>query len=113
MQKGFQNNMNLDHTKTSAGSFIFQSYITDAAMGLNAPKGLESLPDGTWIVGSKVTDKTVWNSIKSGERNGFSVEGVFEFFQPDKSKNDVADAEVMELLNSLNKMLDNKIKSKK
>lgn len=78
-KKGFQSDLNLDHTTTPAKSFVFQSYIVDSKFGMNSPKGLD-LPDGSWVVGVKVTDKEVWNDIKAGKRKGFSVEGMFQFF---------------------------------
>lgn len=82
-QKGFQSNVNLDHTTASADSFIFQSFIVDSAKGISSPKGLD-LPDGSWVVGMKVMNKEVWKSIKEGKRAGFSVEGFFEFFNNKK-----------------------------
>jgi len=77
--KGFFNNTNIGHSVIPADSVIFQSYITDEAKGITAPKGLGSVPDGSWIVGLKVQSQKTWNLIKSGEINGFSVEGIFQF----------------------------------
>lgn len=82
-QKGFQSNLNLDHTATPAKSFVYQSYIVDSSKGVSSPKGL-NLPDGSWVVGVKVTDPQVWEEIKSGKQKGFSVEGVFQYFKINK-----------------------------
>ncbi|TFF34388.1 XkdF-like putative serine protease domain-containing protein [Mucilaginibacter psychrotolerans] len=76
-QKGFFNNTNIEHTLIPADSYIFQSYITDEAKGIAAPKGI-TVPDGTWIVGVKVLNDTVWQNIKDGSIKGFSVEGIFK-----------------------------------
>ncbi|RYE51543.1 MAG: hypothetical protein EOP48_18065 [Sphingobacteriales bacterium] len=92
--------MNLDHTATPAKSFVFQSYIVDSNKGMTSPKGL-NLPDGSWVVGVKVTDDGVWNDIKSGKRKGFSVEGLFEYF----NKHQDEDAQVLEALQSLHNQL--------
>jgi 2'-5' RNA ligase len=78
-EKGFFNNMNVDHSDRSAGSYVFQSYIVDEAKGINAPKGVD-VPDGTWMVGVKVNDAKVWEDIKAGKTKGFSVEGIFDLF---------------------------------
>lgn len=79
-ERGFFNNMNIDHNKdVSAGSYVFQSYIVDSTKGISAPTGID-VPDGTWIVGVKVNDPAVWADIKSGKTNGFSVEGFFDIF---------------------------------
>ncbi len=76
-QKGFFNNTNIEHTLIPADSYIFQSYITDEAKGITAPKGV-TVPDGSWIVGVKVLNDSVWQNIKNGSIKGFSVEGIFK-----------------------------------
>lgn len=112
MKSGLTNSMNLDHQNTDADSTIFQSYIVDTTMGMSSPKGL-NLPNGSWVIGTKVYNQDVWNSIKSGERKGFSVQGIFEFFEKHKQKDeDITDAEFLKQLNILNKIFD-KIKIKK
>lgn len=75
MRNGRQNDTNLEHTAVPAGSYVFQSYITDSKRGINAPKEFPDLPDGTWVLGMKVDDPEVWKAVKSGELKGFSVEG--------------------------------------
>lgn len=76
-KKGYHSKMNIEHTEEDADSFIYQSYIVDRALGLNPPVGLEDTPDGSWIIGVKVNSESLWEDIKSGKRNGFSVEGFF------------------------------------
>lgn len=76
-KKGYNTRMNVEHTEEDADSFIYQSYIVDRALGLNPPVGLEDTPDGSWIIGVKVNSEELWKDIKSGNRNGFSVEGLF------------------------------------
>jgi hypothetical protein len=83
-EKGFFNNMNIQHSSVPAGAFVFQSYIVDTAKGMPAPVGIDA-PDGSWIVGVKVNDPTTWLSIKEGKSNGFSVEGLFDLFDTDMS----------------------------
>lgn len=86
-KKGFQTNINLEHNENSpANSFVFQSYIVDETKGMTSPTGL-NLPDGSWVVGVKVTDSNVWADIKAGKIKGFSVEGLFELFESDLIKN--------------------------
>ncbi|RZK45903.1 MAG: hypothetical protein EOO97_00270 [Pedobacter sp.] len=103
--RGFQKNMNLDHTATPAKSFIYQSYLVDSDKGMNSPKGLD-LPDGSWVVGVKVTDADVWADIKAGKRKGFSVEGLFEFIQPSKMSRHIKnergqDVEMLKILQQM------------
>lgn len=106
-KKGFQKNMNLDHTKTPAKSYIFQSYIVDESKGMAAPKNL-NIPDGSWVVAAKVEDPTVWKEIKAGKQKGFSVEGVFEMIE-NKSEQNI-DEEMMKALKLLNSLINKKKK---
>lgn len=75
-QKGLFNNTNIEHTIIPADSYVFQSYIVDSDKGINSPKGITA-PNGSWIIGVKVLNDVVWQSIKSGSIKGFSVEGIF------------------------------------
>lgn len=77
MKSGFQNNVNLDHSSESAGSYIFESFISDEM--IPNPEPFKDLPLGTWFVRMAVTDPKVWADIKTGKRKGFSIEGVFEY----------------------------------
>lgn len=104
-QKGFQSNMNLDHSSTPANSYIFQSYIVDQSKGMTSPKGL-NLPDGSWVIGVKVSDKEVWNNIKAGKVKGFSVEGIFQLFEQDfNSHIDQDEQDCVNLLKHINSVL--------
>jgi hypothetical protein len=53
-------------------SWIVEDPIFDKSTAL----GLE-YPKGTWVVKMKVLDEKVWDEIKQGKLNGFSVEGWF------------------------------------
>jgi hypothetical protein len=101
---GFQKNLNIGHTSIPAQSYIFQSYIVDSKKGLEAPKGV-SAPDGSWIIGVKVDDKTTWNKIKAGQLKGFSIEGVFQMLDTKLSNEKDEDAELIQLLNQFNTLI--------
>lgn len=107
-KKGFQTNINLSHSDIAANSFIFQSYIVDEKMGFSSPKGL-NLPDGSWVVGMKVTDDKVWQEIKSGKLKGFSVEGLFQMMEAEieqkHSKERNQEEELLLVLQNLNSTL--------
>lgn len=85
MKNGFQNNINLDHTDKMASSYVFESFVSDDL--IPNPEPFKHLPVGTWFVKVKVDDKNVWNDIKSGKRNGFSIEGVFDYIIDEFEKN--------------------------
>lgn len=107
-KNGFQSNLNLDHSNKSAESFIFQSFIVDESKGVLAPKGIDA-PDGSWIVGVKVNSKEVWSDIKAGKRKGFSIEGVFEYFESHINKRlKEEEKEVLEMIENINLLLNKK-----
>ena len=66
--------------------YIYQSFITDAELGISAPSGFENVADGTWFIAAKVENDEAWAKVKKeGILNGFSVEGVFDL-EPYKFK---------------------------
>ena len=60
------------------GVYMFESFIINSERGINTPKGFEHLPDGTWFGSYKIDNEDVWQQVKNGTFNGFSVEGFFE-----------------------------------
>jgi hypothetical protein len=70
---------NLDHNETvDGGSYIFESWIvedptTDKA---NTVYNL-GVPKNTWMIKMKVINPKVWEAVKAGKYNGFSIEGNF------------------------------------
>lgn len=80
-KKGYQSNVNLMHDgdKQVEGVTMFESFIVDSERGIQAMKGFEDAPEGSWFGSFKVENDEVWNKIKSGEFKGFSVEGIFNY----------------------------------
>lgn len=75
------NNFNEQHNafKILDGVYIYQSFITDAELGILAPSGFENVADGTWFIAAKVENDEAWAKVKKeGLLKGFSVEGVFD-----------------------------------
>lgn len=79
-KKGFIQNFNLMHNaqKKTSDITIFESFITDEARGISPMKGFEGIADGSWFISAKVEDNDIWESVKSGEFKGFSIEGIFQ-----------------------------------
>ena len=66
--------------------YIYQSFITDAELGISAPSGFENVADGTWFIAAKVENDEAWAKVKEeGILKGFSVEVVFDL-EPYKFK---------------------------
>lgn len=80
--KGYQHSVNLQHTDVFVDAHVFQSYIVDVEKGILAPKGISNVPDGSWIVGMKLSQSPssnrLWKAIKEEKVfQGFSIEGYF------------------------------------
>lgn len=79
--KGFMQKFNLFHDdQQQVGDVtIFNSFLTDKAMGINAPTGFEDVAEGSWFISAKVNNPDVWEKVKDGTIKGFSVEGLFNY----------------------------------
>lgn len=66
-----------DPRKVVDGVFVFESILIDSKRGTKAPSNFEEVPDGSWWVSMRVENDEVWEKIKAGEFQGFSVEGMF------------------------------------
>ena len=53
---------------------MMESYIVGER---NASKVFPNLPEGSWVATFYVENDDVWEKIKQGEYNGFSLEGYF------------------------------------
>jgi hypothetical protein len=90
-KNSFGNNVNRmhDNRDTVKGAIMFESYLIDKEKGINPPLAFakQNLQDGTWIASYKIEDNQLWNEVKSGKFQGFSVEGIFERMQVNLKSN--------------------------
>lgn len=81
--KGYQHSINLQHSDINVNACAYQSYIVNTDLNMNTPKGIETVPNGSWIVGLKLSvdndvDARIWKAIKQENLlKGFSIEGYF------------------------------------
>lgn len=80
-KKGYQNNVNLMHdpNQIETGVTMFESFISDKSRGIQPMKGFEDAPDGSWFCSMLVENDAVWQQVKEGKINGFSIEGIFNY----------------------------------
>jgi Putative phage serine protease XkdF len=92
------NSIKLTHQANGLTSdvFIFESFITDSDR-VTGVKGFENLPLGTWFITCKVLNDEIWNNIKDGKFNGFSLEALFEM----RSITTLNDSDIKQILESL------------
>lgn len=77
-ENGYQNNTTLQHEKGINDTTYFESWIVEDVNNDKANAlGFKDLVKGTWFATLKVNNKDIWNSIKEGNFNGFSIEGLF------------------------------------
>jgi len=77
---GEVNEMHDEH-RFVEGVKIVDSYIIGGDKNPKAPEVFKdlNLQDGTWIASYHIENDEVWSKVKSGEFNGFSVEGIFNY----------------------------------
>ena len=67
LRKGAPSNIDVNHSQEPSGSYVVESFI--------AREGDPIFIPGSWVLGVKVPDETVWQMVKSGDLNGFSLDG--------------------------------------
>jgi len=66
VKSGRLNKVDVQHDNVEIGSIIVETFV--------ARPGDPDFIEGAWVVGVHVPDPTVWQALKSGELNGFSME---------------------------------------
>jgi hypothetical protein len=57
---------------------VLESWIKESNNDKSSDYGFENLPVGTWFVSMKINNPEIWEKVKDGTLNGFSVSGFFE-----------------------------------
>lgn len=97
-----QNQIEILHNgKLIEGVYLVELFIKESSKGVS-PNYLENVTDGSLIATYKVRNDEVWNEIKSGELNGFSLSGWFSI-KKEESENSEED-DLQEILSSLKKL---------
>lgn len=107
-KKGYFNNVNESHDPAASLSgkvVIFESFISDSTRGVMPMKGYEDVPDGSWFGSMFIEDEPVWADVKAGKFNGFSVEGMFIYDVPKKTKPGTKTEKAAELLAEIENLL--------
>lgn len=79
MKNKYLDNNDENHDGTAVKDvYVIESWIKEDMEDKSNKYGYNELPIGTWFVSMKVKNDDVWNKVKQGELNGFSVSGWFE-----------------------------------
>jgi hypothetical protein len=89
-------NINTDHDENAVKDnvYMIESYIVDDR---NKSNLYPNLPEGSWIATYLVENDEVWEKIKDGEYNGFSLEGYFI----EKMEDEMVDNMLLEIQSTL------------
>jgi hypothetical protein len=79
MRNKYIDNNDLMHDgKAVKDVYVIESWIKEDENDKSVKYGYGDLPVGTWFVSMKVKNPKVWEAVKEGKLNGFSVSGYFE-----------------------------------
>lgn len=67
---------NLGHTQDTDKLTLIESWIKTGDSDKSTELGID-VPIGTWLGSVKVNDDKLWDEIKQGKYNGFSIAGLF------------------------------------
>ena len=89
------NNVTLQHQDVTNGVQMVESWIKEGDNDKSDYYGLQA-PIGSWIVTMKVNDPKIWDGVKKGEFNGFSVESLVSLadFKINKLKDNMAKEDI-------------------
>lgn len=94
-----QNQVDLMHNGELVRSVnLIELFIKDSSKGI-VPTYMEDVPDGSLMATYKVRDEKIWEAIKSGQLNGFSLAGLFSIEKEDSEEKDL-----QEILSQLKKL---------
>jgi hypothetical protein len=93
-KNGNQSNSTLEHNyqmQLNDVTFV-ESWIKEDLVHDKSVKYGFSEPVGTWFSVMKVDNPDVWQKVKAGEVNGFSIDGIFNFKNVDMELSKIVDA---------------------
>jgi len=100
-----QNNITLQHMSNGNGVKLIESWLSknENELGLQTPKG-------TWYVSYKVENDEIWEEVKNGDFNGFSIEVYIPQVKVnlDKDISELTDKEIDLLLAKIGDLFTNK-----
>lgn len=92
LAKGITSNIDVNHSQIPSGSRVVESFIARKNDDIYLPL--------SWVLGVHVPDKATWGLVKSGELNGFSLDGygirtdtVFQVEMPELLKGETDEVE--------------------
>ena len=76
--KYIDNNDQMHDGRAVKDVYVIESWIKEDDEDKSNKYGFSDLPVGTWFVSMKINNPKIWEKVKMGELNGFSVSGYFQ-----------------------------------
>lgn len=102
MKNLYLNNVTIDHQEKVNGVSLIESWIVEDSKQDKSNLYSLNAPVGAWVVKMKVYNDEVYQGIKDGKFNGFSIEGKYDGLDQlnfQEESNDLED--IKDLLNKL------------
>ena len=99
MKNGFGREVTLEHGDKTSGVYLTELWLVEQPLKDKSNLYGFTLPKGTLFAVYKVENEQVWQKVKDGTFNGYSIEGLFEHRKSDlklsleKQINDLTDEE--------------------
>jgi hypothetical protein len=77
LKKGYQGETTTEHSSSVNGVTTVEQWIIEDEVHDKTRKYGMNYPVGTWMQARKVDNDQVWEDVKAGKYNGFSIEGYF------------------------------------
>ena len=100
MKKLYGNNVTVDHAENVDGVALIESWIVEDVKNDKSNLYKLNAPVGAWVVKMKVYNEEVYQGIKDGKFNGFSIEGKYDGLEQLEMQDDIMN-EIKELLGKL------------
>lgn len=82
-----QKSFTIDHMEPAEGIVITESWLVkDKDNDKSNALGLENVSEGSWIIGCKINNDEIWQSIKEGRWHGFSIESWIDMEEVEEFK---------------------------
>jgi len=102
MKNLYLNNVTIDHQEKVNGVSLIESWIVEDSKQDKSNIYKLNAPIGAWVVKMKVYNDEVYQGIKDGKFNGFSIEGKYDGLSELKFEEQTNDLEdIKDLLNKL------------
>lgn len=103
-KNGKTKSTNFEHQENDMdGVTVVESWIvTDPSNDKSNALGFKDIPKNTWMVSYKVDNDELWSKVKSGEVQGFSIEGVFSknIIEMNKDEQETSFKDIQDILNN-------------